>query len=63
MLNSVRGKAKKSKVELRMNRYIIFIFMSSLTICMITALINVLWFRNFAKHASYMEYDKDNFVQ
>ena len=63
MLNSVRAKAKKSKVEKKMNNYVILIFVSQLTICFITSLINISWFDNHSQDTmSYMEFDKDNYI-
>lgn len=39
MLNSVRAKPKKSKVEKEMNKFIIMIFVVQIIVCFITAII------------------------
>ncbi|KRW99063.1 P-type ATPase, cytoplasmic domain N [Pseudocohnilembus persalinus] len=44
MLNSNRAKPKQSKVEREMNQYIIWIFISQIIVCFITAIIATSWY-------------------
>ena len=43
MENSLKGRAKKSKIELATNRYIIIIVLIQVILCLLSALYNCIW--------------------
>ncbi|EGR33431.1 phospholipid-translocating p-type flippase family protein, putative, partial [Ichthyophthirius multifiliis] len=60
MLNSVKARSKKSKVENLMNNFILLIFVIQLFICFITALIASIQNKILFKNLSYLNHNTIN---
>jgi phospholipid-transporting ATPase len=56
MKNSLKARVKKSKIELQTNTYIILIVLIQLTICALSALINVIFTAKHRETDSYIYY-------
>lgn len=57
MQNSLKARVKKSKIELQTNTYIILIVLIQLSICAISAFINVIFTAEHRSTDSYIYYD------
>lgn len=64
MLNSTKARAKRSKVEMLMNKLIITVFLFQILFCVFCGFYNAIWYSNNQNKLSYLEIDlngtKDN---
>ena len=54
MMNSVKAKPKRSKLEEQLNKYILIIFFFVIFFCMLGSLMNVIWLTEWQPSADYM---------
>jgi phospholipid-transporting ATPase len=57
MENSLKGRAKKSKMELATNHYIILIVSIQISICLLSAAYNCLWVNVNGKNLTYLGFN------
>lgn len=57
MKNSLKARPKKSKIELQTNTYIILIVAIQLSLCALSALINMIYTMKYSESYTYMYYD------
>lgn len=62
MLNSVKARPKKSKVEVLMNSFIITVFVVQILTCFFASFYNAFWFNSKKEELSYLEMDTTGFV-
>lgn len=55
--NSLKGRPKKSKMELATNRYIILVVLIQLILCLLAALYNCVWVFIFGEKVSYLGFN------
>lgn len=61
MKNSLKGRAKKSKMELATNYYIVLIVLIQISICLLSAAYNCIWVNVNGSHLTYLGFNyKDN---
>lgn len=60
MMNTIRSKEKKSMLEKKMNKYIIFVFCFLLFFCMLSSILYMIWFKEKAKSHLYLETADEN---
>ena len=57
MKNSLKGRAKKSKMELATNTYIILIVLIQISICLLSAAYNCIWVNVRGNSISYLGFN------
>ena len=62
MMNSVKAKPKRSKLEEQLNVYIVMIFLCLVFFCSLGSFLNILWVNNFAESSKYMFLDKKSSI-
>lgn len=62
MMNSVKAKPKRSKLEEQLNKYILIIFFFLIFFCMLGSFMNVLWLIQWEEHSEYMFLSKSHKV-
>lgn len=62
MLNSVKARPKKSKVEVLMNSFIITVFVVQIMTCFFASFYNACWFHLKKDELSYLEMDTKGFT-
>jgi phospholipid-transporting ATPase len=55
MLNSVKGRPKKSRLEVMMNFFILVIFAMQMTMCFAAAVYGVMWYDSHMTVLDYLE--------
>jgi len=58
MKNSSKSKAKKSKVELKTNKYILITILLQAICCLIAAAYSTVWQKNYSENATYLELEE-----
>lgn len=59
MLNSTKARAKRSKVELLMNKMIITVFIFQLLFCLFSSLFNAFWYLSYQNKLEYLNIDRN----
>lgn len=54
MKNSLKARQKKSKIELQTNTYIILIVATQMFVCMLSALINIIYTKKYENEDTYI---------
>lgn len=54
MKNSLKARQKKSKIELQTNTYIILIVATQMFVCMLSALINIIYTKKYENEDTYV---------
>lgn len=60
MMNTIRSKEKKSMLERKMNKYIIFVFCFLIFFCMLSSILYMIWFKIKSKSHLYLETGDEN---
>ena len=60
MMNTIRSKEKKSMLEKKMNKYIIFVFCFLIFFCMLSSIIYMIWFKFKGRTYLYLEIENEN---
>lgn len=60
MMNTIRSKEKKSMLEKKMNKYIIFVFCFLIFFCTLSSMLYMIWFKAKSSSHLYLEIGDEN---
>ena len=60
MLNSTKARAKRSKVELLMNKLIVTVFIFQILFCIFSSLYSAFWYFSFQDKVDYLDIDRNS---